>query len=286
MIPTKDFADHIDDLERGETKRVNHTNCTAGEDTRRRLYLTRPASSPALVVAYCHNCTDKGVFHGEGHTSYRRDKDLTIVVPDKQVPFAPPNHMEPDPSLWPGEATVWRIEKKLSKAQCQRACIQYDPSTHRIFLPQYDIVNGSGSPRHGTELLGYQLRSIDGLGAKYLSAQKDGEVKPYTRIRAGAHQRIILVEDLASGLAVARATMHSVLVNYGVKVVPETLYKNINCDKFIVWLDNDSPHVKDQAIHISRTWAMIHGKEHRTIDRYDDPKNYNEDDIRGILNDG
>ena len=37
----------------GETVRINHADCEAGEDTRRRLYITM---KPDILLGYCHNC--------------------------------------------------------------------------------------------------------------------------------------------------------------------------------------------------------------------------------------
>ena len=48
-----------------------------------------------------------------------------------------------------------------------------------------------------------------------------------------------------------------VIVNYGTKVNLEALYACKNHQKFIVWLDNDSDHVWNQATTMARTWGLL-----------------------------
>ena len=36
--------------------RFNHTDCSAGEDTKQRLYIKIPTAQPWTRIAYCHNC--------------------------------------------------------------------------------------------------------------------------------------------------------------------------------------------------------------------------------------
>jgi len=54
-IPEETYK-HLE-LAEGEQVRINHTECTAGSDTRKRLYIKNKGSH---IVAYCHNCGLKG----------------------------------------------------------------------------------------------------------------------------------------------------------------------------------------------------------------------------------
>ena len=56
IIRNNTTSEQLDEIGPGETIRVNHEDCYAGEDTRRRLYITRVQADPTLLVGYCHNC--------------------------------------------------------------------------------------------------------------------------------------------------------------------------------------------------------------------------------------
>lgn len=276
------WEDDCSNVERGQTLRFNHINCPAGQDTKRRLYLTRPASTPGVVLAFCHNCQESGVIR-DGVVRYR---DYAPEAPvNKTVEFKVPVGMEFDPDNWPNEATTWRIQKNLTKKMCKASGIRYDHNSHRIYLPMYDKLMSTGSYSNDSNLLGYQLRQIDGTGPKYFTALKDQDTKPYTQI--GAQDEVcFLVEDLASGLVLAEHLFNgkgNVVVNYGIKITPEILALHTGADNNVVWLDNDSDHVIKRATEIARTWGLISGKVCYVEDIHCDPKNVCDDDMEGIL---
>lgn len=283
MIPKTLIELHAPEIGRGETIRINHEDCAEGSDTRRRLYLTRPASSAGVVLAFCHNCQQHGVLRDRAGNY--RDYHQHYKPAIKEVEFEIPPHLVAECDDWPTVANIWRHNKGLTKKQCWNARIQYDPDSHRIYIPQYKQLAADGTPFSEDELMGYQLRHLDGPGAKYLTATKDSNTKPYTRIKPAPKEVCVLVEDLASGLAIANAHDEAaVVVNYGVKVTPETLYNNVNCTDYIVWLDNDGQTVRTQAEGIARTWAMLNGGQNpRVISNYRDPKHYKSQEIRDII---
>ena len=76
-----------------------------------------------------------------------------------------------------------------------------------------------------------------------------------------------------------------VLVNYGTKVSPEVLYRIRNFEKAIVWLDNDSEHVLNQAHKIAKVWRMLSGSSVVIEDTMEDPKKCSEEIILEIIDD-
>ncbi len=287
MIKLDGWQTECEMVSRGQTLRFNHTDCSAGEDTRRRMYLTRPASSPDVVLAFCHNCQEHGVWR-DGSDAFKDFNSQLDAPADEEVPFCRPTGLiECKIGLWPFHAIRWRIEKGLTAEDCIRAGIKYDPSTHRVYLPMYDKLISTGHRANGATLMGYQLRHIEGKGPKYLTAIKDKDTKPYTTIGKGSICNY-LVEDLASGLAMARALDNNgymdtaIIVNYGVKCTPEVLDGAPNSNYNIVWLDNDGDHIADQANTIARTWHILTGKECYIEDQYNDPKTLDEDAIIAV----
>ena len=286
MIDLSDWQTDCEMVARGQTLRFNHIDCPAGADSRRRMYLTRPASSPDVVLAFCHNCQEHGV-HRDGSDQFK-DFDTGNVPADEVVDFDVPTGMQSCDGEWPFAATRWRIEKGLTTTDCLRSGIHYDPSTHRVYLPMYDKLIINRCVEQGADLLGYQLRHIEGKGPKYLTAIKDKDTKPFTVIGMGSVLCTYLVEDLASGLVMARALDNSddattaIIVNYGVKCTPEVLDGAPNSDYNIVWLDNDGDHIADQAHTIARTWHILTGKECYVEDQYNDPKTLDDDAIIAV----
>jgi len=286
MIGLSPWMVQITALKRGETVRVNHHSCGAGQDTRKRLYLTRSASTPNIILGYCHNCQDKG-FHTLNPTQEYKDFDPTNAdTLPPQLSFAPPDNMTTKVKDWPTDAHKWRVNMRLDIWDCEAAGISYDPAMHRIYLPQWSGIHIS-YPDKGASLDGYQLRNLSDHGPKYLTAHRNRELTVSTLI---TNSRIplkdnvptvaVLVEDLASGIRVAKAMRGSylldikVIVNYGTKVSPEVLHKHRECDVALVWLDNDSDHVRSQAEKIRNVWGMVSGKDTGVITQDKDPKHY------------
>lgn len=272
MIDLSKYDKIIDALKRGETARVNHRDCKAGQDTRRRLYLTRPAGSPNVVLGFCHNCQTPGI-RRVGNNVYRDDFENSAFpipkLPKAGANFEIPSGMVPCGDDWPTDAHAWRLHCGLSRTACLKAQIQYDPNTHRVYLPQYDTMIDEQATG---ELIGYQLRNLGEHGAKYLSVVRDTD-NPVSTLCVGIPHRDwkgdcvkigVVVEDLASGLAIIRASKRctngwipSVTVNYGTKVNPDALHKNADIDIGLVWLDNDSASIIEQAEKIGQVWRML-----------------------------
>lgn len=281
------YMDVIDELEQGETVRVNHDDCPAGQDNKRRLYLTKPAHTD-VVLGYCHNCNGKGVRTAPG--SFRKDihtRAASFVLPAGGK-FRIPPKLEIGPGTWPNDAHTWRIQKGLSNEDCTQHCIAHDPNTNQMYLPIYSSVtlrvDGQTDKK---ELIGYQMRRLRGDGPKYTTVLKDKSIIPSTYLDSGPFAtRVVLVEDLASGIVVAKQCHRdeAVMVNYGVKNTPQVLDRcSASLKMGLVWLDNDNDHVRAQARAIARTWGLISGKDIDVQTQYKDPKKEQPYTIRKIL---
>ena len=288
-IRMTDYIDNIDELSRGESVAVCHSDCPAGEDTRYRLYLTKPAGTPNIALGYCHNCDESGVLRNTDDTLYR-DFYKARPVTTKQIKFEVPANMVEEVNRWPTAAKQWRIQKGLDPDQCEDYGIKYDPTTHRIYLPIYRHMDGAIN----TDLIGYQLRVLDGKGPKYLTAQIEQDTVLYSIIRPVPQMTdtYVLVEDLASGIAIADAVHGDckentvnlgVVVNYGVKTKIEAMNDCPNFKMGYVWLDNDGAHIVEQAENIAKTWRLVQGRTVKQNFLNSDPKQYNSGTILEIL---
>ena len=286
MLNLRNYADVIEEIEPGQTIRIDHTDCDAGEDTRQRLYLTRTHADDTIVVGYCHNCQQGGRYTDGSYQQYRNEKHGVV----KQERKIEDNVTEPDTLVyklvdWPIDAKAWALSRGISQVDADRYSIAYDSDSDRIYLPK----------QNNRDLEGYQLRAIHPWQRpKYLTASTL-DAKPWTYLesdRTEATEYVVLVEDLVSGIHIIRAceddpehgNCPGVYVLHGVKIDPTLMYKIARDYAWAtVWLDNDNAHVENQAKLMARTILMYGLENVRRVDGYHDPKNYEPGTIRTIL---
>ena len=284
MLNLRPYLDEMDDIDPGQTIRINHTDCEAGEDTRQRLYLTRTHADATVVVGYCHNCQQGGKHSDKSWSAYRNEKHGVV----NSTPTIRDNVSEPDGLVgklvdWPTDAKAWALSRRITQEHADKYGIAYDPSSDRVYLPKYSE----------DALEGYQLRAIHPWQRpKYLTASTI-DAKPYTYIPNTESEEnwAIIVEDLVSAIHVHDAATEAysnkpgVYVLHGVKVDPMLMHKIANLYKWAtIWLDNDNVHVIKQAELMERTIRLYSSDiTVRTIKEESDPKHYNEEQIAGIL---
>lgn len=294
-ISLQDYRTLVDELKPGETMRVDHNGCDAGEDTRRRLYLTRVMADPTKVIGYCHNCAEGGIISDGTYQPYRDKRHnhpfttqiQKTVVQDLQ----PPQHMLPRLSTWPVYAQAWAMKNKLTPPMLASYGIEYDPTSDRVYLPRYRAVDTRAKTAIVKELRGYQLRLCEGKGSKYITVVGQDD-KGYTIISATPQLStdLVIVEDYVSGIHIAEAFKNTqpldILVNYGVKINALAVAEAAKYDNVVIWLDNDSHHVISQAKHYARTIELYSGREVALVDAdRSDPKHYDGDKIYSIMED-
>lgn len=285
------------DIPPGGTERINHEDCPAGEDTRRRLYLTRPISNPDTLIGYCHNCQGSGFMKEGKWVDYRdrlhRDNGMnnTLVT---TADFKPPTHMITLMRDWPVHAQGWVYKAKMDSVLIEKYGFQYDPTSDRVFIPRFKRT----THLYGNSLQAYQLRNTDPHkpnAPKYLtvcSPEDNGYTMMYNtkdalqKTQPIALAKVILVEDYVSGVAIVEAykdlnlKTHA-LVNYGTKVNLEALHYLSKYGQVLVWLDNDSDHVIEQAHVMARTTRMLNTACEVFVNvTSSDPKHYSPTDIR------
>ena len=292
-IPLKPYQPITDNLEPGATARVNHEPCSAGEDTRRRLYLTRPLANPDVIIAYCHNCQEQGYTKAGNWQSYRNElhDDSHIGTQTTKVieSFSKPLGMIGEMRDWPIHAQAWAYKGKLDSVLVPQYGIKYDVSSDRVYIPRFVSLTDSHS--HG--LQAYQLRNTDPTknGPKYLTVCSETDNGFTTMCHHPGHcdesHMIVIVEDYLSGIAITEAYKNSThthihtIVNYGTKINLEALHKASQYPRTLVWLDNDSHHVNEQSKVMARTIRLMDSDVQVCIELNNtDPKHYISADIR------
>lgn len=284
-------------LDVGETARLDHDDCGAGEDTRRRLYLTRPYNAPDIVLCYCHNCQDSAVIRGK-RQSWRGTWSDT--KPPSGQEFEKPKSMNSDYYDWPPAAQSWFMQYSVPHALAEKYGVRYAPTYDRLYLPIHEAYDmAPGNPLGPSKAyLGYQLRSLDKLNSpKYLTAVVDDGQSYCTRLfdsSVNVPEYIVIVEDLMSAFKIWQARLDhraeletfDILINYGIKLNLDALNENRDAAKgYIIWLDNDGVNVSERANEIARSWQLITRQPAWVVHGYEDPKKYTSAAIKQILTD-
>ena len=233
MIPIKDFEKYAP-TSVGEQVNINHDNCPAGRDTRRRLYIKRTKDA---VLAYCHNCNGHRVHCTTTairpmallEKLVRESGDAELVQKEVVLP-EDSTHLLAD---WPAAALSWLYQHGISNDDIRNNNIVWSPSWARVILPVYD----------GGKLVFWQGRRIEGDGPKYISVRSAR--KPLFTAMANhtspAHltKTVVLTEDYLSALRVAKsgvADAVALLGTHGPDDLPERLR---GYEKILIWLDHD-----------------------------------------------
>lgn len=291
------IQDACNELDDGQTSRIDHTTCSAGEDRRARLYLTKPHHGGRKVLAYCHNCAKGRVFNvDEGYrVPHGPPEDYT-----RPLSYNLPLNIEDYDSFntaLPNDVMDAVRRYGISIGMAIEAQIRYDPDTHRLVLPMYEEVEWRTGPvvRY-SKLKGVQKKLIRPVGrqAKYITEMNDEDsMHTFLRCYRGVVEKsaTIIVEDYLSAVRIIQwarynETWHiQVMCNYGTKVNPIAMNMLDDTDQYIVWLDNDSAHVISQGKSISDVLSLLKpGKRIWQNATLSDPKKCSYDEIEGVLN--
>jgi len=257
------------------TRRFNHDDCPAGVDTKRRLYVTIPASNHGLVVSYCHNCMETNSFPIEKTAGSWLSLSNKDTIQMSHSNFSVPKNLEKDYDEFHVLAKVWLngVFVDKAKAICTKYGIGYDLDTGRVYLPLYDSEG---------ELANFQLRALKGQQPKYLTAKHpEKEHVPLNSVG----DRLVIVEDLLSAITLAELGYCAYPLQSS-HISTDKLYELIKTYQpveIITWLDNDNDIVNKSADEIAAKAALFTKQTVRRIQDYSDPKHYPNGQLLEIL---
>jgi hypothetical protein len=210
-----------------------------------------------------------------------RERGPVSATPEPATEYTTPTVVALDNRhVLPTEAEAWRIKAGISRAECNYYSIYYNPDWDAIVIPFYGM--------DGLQM-GHQLRPLHKRGgAKYINFQKEPDAQlGGILVSTTKSSTLVIVEDLVSAIHINRAGFDA-LVNYGTHVKPSVLHQIPERYKTVlVWLDNDNPvvdkHSKDMhnILHLYNN----NGRCIRRISMCDDPKHYDTEQIKAIVND-
>lgn len=234
----------------GEQVHINHTNCSAGLDRKRRLYIKRTDTG---VVAFCHHCGGHGVIPDKRtqNISVLRNKlireTLTLDVP---VVHYPPDVCF-DPIHWHKDARAWVYKYNLSDEAIQRNQLSYSAAMHRVILPVFDEQD---------ILTFWQARALDKhTTPKYLN--KRSVAKPYMFLRtvnlsSSYAKTWVIVEDVLSAIRVS--SVCNAIALLGTHMTNEVVLalRRETPHKVCVWLDADQAGWKGK-MEVSQKLSLL-----------------------------
>lgn len=178
----------------------------------------------------------------------------------------------------PAVGLAWLQRYHVTEEERKRFSIGYSPRLDRLILPVF----------RGEELIFYQGRYLGHKAGqpKYLSISKKADnVWFEIRQQDSANTPLVIVEDILSAIAVARAGFCAVaLLGSYLKegLILHLLQKGFRDDgvPVFVWLDPDK---KSEAVRFARRLSSFGVNASSVLHADEDPKVYTPEEIRGFI---
>jgi len=274
------------ELMMGSTVHVNHVDCPAGVDTRRRLYVTRNKAPSDLLVWYCHNCGQGGAFKARMHRSIAYTATETVGngsgllnvkdMWDQGIPWVEA----------PDEVVRWLTFRGAEASAVWDNNVRWHPVKNALLFG----VNERGNRDDTVVPWAIQVRNFGPKsGPKWWTCKgrwpEGAPLRTWFGVKqdyletASAHKRqeraLVLVEDWLSAAAVWHHSLHDSYCLYGAHIGMDELAKirhELRYDKLLVWLDNDVTAVLSSREDIIKRAKMLGFTEVRVERNRKDPK--------------
>jgi hypothetical protein len=226
----------------GEQINVNHKDCRAGEDRKKRLYIKRVVGG---VLGYCHHCNEGGFAKDASPDGSTLAKWLEGKADLPEV----------------GEAAVtkrnhWPIESIKSKSWLH---IHHVTPVPRFFMEQNENMLALQLYDHTMSFIGYQYKNFSGVGPKYtteyLPIKDRGDASWFIRNGSGT---LVICEDYLSAYRVLSDTDCSSVALLKTSMSDRTLTQVLAMDfkKIIIWLDPDKAG-HDGALKVAKRLGLV-----------------------------
>lgn len=260
-----------EDLEIGEQVHINHKDCPAGQDTKRRLYIKRgDEDGNDVILAYCQHCSRSGAYRKPYARSIRPKKEVTGT--NELSNGTLPSDCTGDWEEWPLRGRLWLLHGGISECDGRKYGLTYSPKHDRVVLPVYNTSSG--------KLKGYQMRSLNEVDKpKYLTEVFE---KPFYWYSGHVSDTLVIVEDILSAIRVSKYHSSIAVLSSGMSDDVYSIIGKSKYTNFIVYLDNDNAQVKKSQLKIANKLKLL-GKV--TVIKSDkDPKELSDTELERILN--
>jgi len=228
--------------EYGKQIHINHLDCEAGTDTKKRLYIRR--LDDGSVLAYCHHCCKSGRFSETTFRSLGSLKKTTGHSSSGGTTIHLPLDNETNIGEWPSKARAWVYRYGITDEEIKQYGIGYSPRARRVILPAWE----------DGELLGYQARKIfqeDPL-PKYITYHNK---KNYVwKDLTSTNNILVICEDVLSAIKLHRFYASMALLS---TYLHKSNYHFVfGYEKVLIYLDNNNPEVKLKALSLKKELEM------------------------------
>lgn len=213
-----------------EQVNVNHEECPAGTDTKKRLYVKRVQNgTDNSYLFYCHHCGNRGSLKYHGLLRIEEvAKDTTVTTRSSAVELltALDNHRHGVFTIdfWSLDAKLWWYKYNLDNDDVVRHCVQYNNVDDRLWLKVADgLWQGRGFRDAAKKMKYYTVGDITAS-------------KVFVR---NTRSTVMLVEDVVSAYKCAKAGIN-VLPLLGTTLRSHHLSLVKGYDRVIIYMDNDT----------------------------------------------
>ncbi len=220
----------IDVLKSMEQVNINHDECSAGTDTKKRLYVKRVEDGRNnTYLFYCHHCGNRGSLKYDGLRRIEEiAKETTATVKSSAVELLTElnkyRHGVFTIDFWSLDAKLWWYKYNLDKDDAIRHCVQYNDVDDRLWL---EVADGL-----------WQGRGF-GDAAKKMKYYTVGDITASKVFVKNKRSTVMLVEDVVSAYKCAKAGIN-VLPLLGTTLRPHHLSLVKGYDRVIIYMDNDT----------------------------------------------
>lgn len=252
----------------GEQGNWNHSDCPAGIDTRRRLYIKRKDNR--LWVAFCHNCGESGALKSGVLIPTMADlahqlRDVVVIKPDDpntstfEMPGAVtlPDDFTQDPSF----LDTWVLRRLWDNHSTVEVAVKhgwgFSPSRNQMITPIYHKDGNMG---------GYQARNAPGILPKCITTYAQGHKGYPLFYRRLESNILIIVEDPLSAMRLHEETFVTSVALLGTHLNAHALSQIIHYVKqedvkhITIWMDADIPG-KVAGVKIHKELRSLFGKD-------------------------
>ena len=259
---------------------VNHIGCSAGTDTKKRLYIKKVSANG--YVYFCHHCDEKGIaYQSMSDKHYDRLSECKIddieYLAKGSMPCAFPEITHfPIISYLRGYDLNDDDVKRMRLMECGRDLVI--PNTDCVmnradmFVGQIRFFSMGGARYHtyGNKQTNYYPKGMlsGAKEPKYLAIVEDS-ISAYRAIRDGVWCNAISLQGSGS---------NDVRVNDILRILG-------GCTP-VVWLDNDEAGKKGAMELIKKLDPLLPSKRHKCINvtgEYEEPKLLTVNDLHGII---
>jgi len=205
----------------GQQVHVNHTNCEAGEDTKRRLYIKRVETG---LLAYCHHCNHKGF------ASDNTDSRLGTWVLKKEATVSKVT-AKPMLTELSTEGKVWLHTNH---------CVIDTTSFHGVQGEKAKVALTLRNPQQ--EAIGWQIRNlIPNAIPKYTTHYTNSSIKGDASWFYKGGKTLVITEDYLSAYRVHKDTGLSSVALLRTNISDNTLTQiyELEFEAVFIWLDPD-----------------------------------------------